>query len=474
MGLGAALMCFASLAPAAGFEAASKLADKGFLVGAEARLLDSDETIGSLSPSMQLTPASLSKVYLAAASLDRWGPQKRFETRLVSSALVNSQGTLQGDLILDGSGDPGLTSEDYWTLVQGLKEYGIKRIDGRLLISQWRFGPVKCLTQDRCAALTSTRHAYDAQLSSAAVDFATWCARVMPSADVGQEARVMGCFGDQPLTQVRNKVKTVAAGQRTTIAAQRTTSNGVDTLVLSGQVARDTFPRTVYRGSADPAAQSAATLEDLLDREGIKVSGGSATTQLQPPSSAHIYAFVEGKPLQELLLRMMNYSNNFMADTLALDLAATTPATLASASAALERFVADSVPDHGPVTLNSGSGLTPENKTSAHGLVSLLDAMYHRPALFPVLVAGMQVPTNGPMRFIRRGSETFQSHVMIKTGTLNQPVPVRAISGYFRTKTGRWGAFAVMVNSRSASNYLQWPTVLDAVSRDMTALIEAH
>ncbi len=54
-------------------------------------------------------------------------------------------------------------------------------------------------------------------------------------------------------------------------------------------------------------------------------------------------------------------------------------------------------------------------------------------------MAGMQTPSNGVAGHIRKGSDLFQDSVMVKTGTLNEPLPVRAVAGYFRGRSGRWG-----------------------------------
>lgn len=457
-------------ARADGFPATQALAEKGFVVGAQARLLDSGESLGSIAPDQQMTPASVSKLYTAAAVLTQWGPQKRFTTELRSSGAI-VDGVLKGDLMLDGGGDPGMTSEDYWLLVQGLASRGIHRIDGRVLASQWRFGPVTCVTTDRCDARTRTRHAFDAQLTSTAVNFATWCMRVMPGDAEGVPARVTSCTGATPLTRVDNRVTTVSQGN-TGISAERTTSGGKDTLVVSGQIRMDSAPASVYRSSADPVEQTLATLESIMQGAGIAVTGGFSPTVSRPASDTRVLSAVEGKPLQEQLLRMLNYSNNFMADTLALDLVSGTP-SMQSAGTTLDAFARD-IPGHGPVSLRSGSGLTPESHTSARGVTALLDHMYHQPALFPVFVAGMQTPVNGPMNFIRRGSERFQQNVMIKTGTLNEPVPVRAVAGYFRTQSGRWGAFTVMVNGRAPTPYINWTTTLEAVASDIDVMIANH
>src|SRR5690554_7185483 len=81
------LACLLPLAVhASGFSQLGRLADKGFLISAEARLIDEGRVLGAIDPDRQLSPASVTKSYLAAAALDRWGPQHRFATRLVSEA----------------------------------------------------------------------------------------------------------------------------------------------------------------------------------------------------------------------------------------------------------------------------------------------------------------------------------------------------------------------------------------------------
>nr|CDQ34757.1 D-alanyl-D-alanine carboxypeptidase DacB precursor [Virgibacillus halodenitrificans] len=466
------LMSLPLAAQAEGFDNLATLADKGFVIGAQAQLLGSGESLGAMHPTRRLSPASVTKLYTAAASLDRWGPQHRFTTQLMATGNVDAQGVLHGDLVLDGGGDPALTSENLWRLVQRLRERGVRAVDGQLVVSQWRFGPVTCVTTDRCEARTRSDNAYSASLSSAAVNYGSWCNRVKPGAAVGDAAAISDCATVAPLIRLDNQVKTVAHGRDSRLSAERISSERGDTLRVSGQIARDSYSREIYRGSSDPAEQTAKTLMALLGQAGVEVKG-YATSTTPPPTTAKRLAAVDGKPLQELLLRMLNYSNNFMADTLALDLVAKPRAELQDAGNALMRF-AQELPGHGVPTLASGSGLTPENRVSARDINALLSAMYQRSALFPTFVAGLQLPTNGPMHFIRRGSDTFQQSVMLKTGTLNEPVTVRAVAGYFRTQTGRWGSFAVLVNGTSQTPYLAWRQVLPLVAADLTEMIEAH
>ncbi|WP_458524524.1 D-alanyl-D-alanine carboxypeptidase/D-alanyl-D-alanine endopeptidase [Onishia taeanensis] len=462
-----------STAAAAGFERLAALEEQGFLIGAEARLLDSGEVLGEITPTRELSPASVSKLYLAAAALDRWGPQHRFTTRLLSPAGLSAEGVLQGDLIFEGGGDPALVSEDLWRLVQQLRQQGVTRVEGALEINQWRYGPVQCITTDRCEARRRGTNAYSALLSAAGVDYGSWCLVVRPGPALGKPARVASCSSGALLTRLDNRVETARPDGRTRLEAERLTDGQGDRMILEGTIAMGDGPRYVYRASSDPAEQTADTLASLLEQAGIAVTGGTRVVSTRPPATATELASVQGKPLQELLQRTLNYSNNFMADVLALDLVGTPRATLPEAGGAVEAF-AQAIPGHGPLTLESGSGLTTGNRTTARGVTLLLERMYQRPSLFPSFIAGLQSPTNGTMRFLRRGSDTFQEGVMLKTGTLNQPFSVRATGGYFRTQSGRWGVFSVLVNGTSSTPYLAWRQVLEPLADDLETMILRH
>lgn len=454
---------------AAGLPALEKLSAGKFEISAEIKMLDNHRVLGQDNARSLLTPASLSKLYVASAALDRYGPQHRFTTRLMSTGQIRGN-VLYGNLYVDGGGAPAMTTEEYWSLVQQLHAIGIDHIRGQVLLAQWPYGPSPCLVSDRCKAMTASSNSYDALLSPVAVNYGNWCTEIVPT-QPGRPAHVSSCFGPRSLLPVRGTVRTVSAGHTTGIGARRVTENGIDTLMLSGQISTADGPRQLFRSSSNPSSETAEILRNLLAQNNISVSGGVSVYPHTIPESASEVASVDSPPLQMALMDMLDYSNNFMADTLTMDMSSSTPATMESGTSYIEKFVSQNVPGHGPLTLMSGSGLTPENRTSAQGLVSLLNYMYHRSELFPTLYAAMQTPYNGVAGHIRHGSDLFQHNVMVKTGTLDQPVGVRSIAGYFRTASGRWGAFAVMLRGHDGPPYLNWPIVMQALSDDLTPII---
>lgn len=80
-----------------------------------------------------LPPASTAKVPTAQFAIAALGRNYRFPTRLLASGPIEG-GTLKGDLILRGSGDPTLNSDHLAALVSDLKDLGVVEVEGRFFI----------------------------------------------------------------------------------------------------------------------------------------------------------------------------------------------------------------------------------------------------------------------------------------------------------------------------------------------------
>jgi serine-type D-Ala-D-Ala carboxypeptidase/endopeptidase (penicillin-binding protein 4) len=78
--------------------------------------------------------ASLTKVATSLAALQTWGAGHQFET-LVSSTGAIEKGVLQGDLVIQGGGDPMLMWEDAIAIGNALNQIGITRVSGDLVIT---------------------------------------------------------------------------------------------------------------------------------------------------------------------------------------------------------------------------------------------------------------------------------------------------------------------------------------------------
>ncbi len=82
-----------------------------------------------------LPVASLTKVATSLAALRTWRPTHQFMTLVDATGPVNSQGVLQGDLVIQGEGDPLFVMEDALAVAQALSQIGLREVTGKLLIS---------------------------------------------------------------------------------------------------------------------------------------------------------------------------------------------------------------------------------------------------------------------------------------------------------------------------------------------------
>jgi serine-type D-Ala-D-Ala carboxypeptidase/endopeptidase (penicillin-binding protein 4) len=457
------------------------LEQRGALVSASAIDLDDNTIIEQLNPTSRLTPASLTKLATTAMTLQTWPADKMFETPLLANApIVRDQ--VAGDLILEGAGDPSLDDESLWQLAAQVRGEGIHQVSGDLFVDPSPFSVVTCETEDRCAALERSDSAYNAPLASIGVDFGNWCVIVRPT-EPGEPALVRGCGVTRLPIAVDGTIRTVGRGRRQTFwVERRTTPADGDSLQVGGDVPLGD-EQTVYRSMSNPALGVGLLLKETLREIGVTVAGPVVVRASRPTANSYPLATVEGLSLREQLGRMLRFSNNYIADVLTMDMAASVddhpPDALASAGRLLSEFVQRVQARDRPASLvappiYSGSGLTTDNRLSANDLVRLLAYEYHDARRFPAFYGGLVVPRDAPFVFLRQGDEAWLDRVALKTGTLDNPRSVCGIAGYLRKRNGGWIAFAAIINGGPGWKHVPLFQAIAAERDDVESLLRRY
>jgi len=102
------------------------------LTGAIVLDLETGETVFAHNPRLSLRPASNEKLGTTYAALSALGPSFRIETDVLGDGQLSGT-TWQGDLVLKGYGDPGLSSAQLGKLARQVADDGIKHVTGRIL-----------------------------------------------------------------------------------------------------------------------------------------------------------------------------------------------------------------------------------------------------------------------------------------------------------------------------------------------------
>jgi D-alanyl-D-alanine carboxypeptidase/D-alanyl-D-alanine-endopeptidase (penicillin-binding protein 4) len=417
--------------------------------------LDTGDTIFAVEPEAALAPASNVKLLTTAAALHVLGPEYRFRTWMLADGPI-SDGVLDGDLVMYGTGDPGISDRFYGSkeevfqrLVDQLEVAGIHTVTGDLVADASFFpGPLR---NDQWERRDLNEH-FTAAVSALSYNENVVSFRIRPG-EVGAPPRVETVPPHSALL-VENTAETVSQRARPRLAILR--DDPLEPVRIDGRMVSTS--RDVWRQMtvAVPADFVGASLRAVLDARGITVEGGTRTVSLPGESSLgrlsapglgapapRIVATHISRPLADYLDVINKESHNLFAELVfrSVGRAAEGVGTPEASALAVRRaMVSIGVDTVGLVQLD-GSGLAPGNRVSASSFVDVIARMSEGP-LWPDYWASL--PRAGTRRELGRMYSTAAAdNLRAKTGTIEG---VSALSGMVRSQDGERLAFSIIVN----------------------------
>lgn len=469
------------------FKKLAKFENQGTQVSALVVRLDTGAVLAQLNPTKRLSPASTSKLVLASAALEKFGDMETFSSQIYLRGKLKD-GVVEGDLVFYGVGDPSLTNEKLWFLTTDVARYGIRKVTGRIVVNNSYFGSIES-GKERGSAKKSSHNAYDAPLSSAAVNFSVLAIVVTPSEKVGASAQLS--IEPYPLgsAKIFGQVLTTRPGVPEHLSVSRISLNGEDAFTVSGNISSNSVAKRVYRSVSDANRYAGEVVNAFLKAAKVNTRDEVVVENEPLRASDQLIAQVEGYPVAWQLRGLLEMSNNFIADTFALQLLkaekgdpSETHLNLNQAGSLLQNYMRNLLPagqsalsaSSGPLVMASGSGLTPENRLSAQDLVVLLEKMYSNSRLFPSFLAALPIPgEEGSLkkRFDSPSEIHLKQSLRAKTGTLTQPVSVVSLAGYDRLHDGSWVAFAVIANGSSKNSEVSIVSLRDSIDFDLADIL---
>ena len=391
----------------------------------------SDKLLIAHRPDQLLIPASLTKLVTTAAVLDKWGSTHSFVTPVMHSGQRRGK-TIAGNLVMVGAGDPYLVSEKMWDFASQVKNLGINRVEGQVLIDNSLFSA----KVDQVTA-TST-NAYDAPVTAFGIDFNTVTISVLPGTQVGAQARVTLFPFRLDSVKIHNRVVTVRGGKGSRVEAVRTRGRSGIQIVVTGRVAIDRQqPLTLYRSINEPQRVASDYVRNFLRQHDVQVLGKklSATRRLTPLTT------IKGYPLNYIVKGLNTFSNNYIADVLLKKLVPN-----GDGSVYLQNYLRRQVGIRSKFILRDGSGLNPNNRLSARQVTTLLTHVAQRMKIFPDFIASL--PASGLEGTVSERLADYRGLIRLKTATLTSPFSVSGIAGYYLSARHGLVAFAIISNGR--------------------------
>lgn len=395
-------------------------------------------------------PASNTKLVTSSVALSRLGADFRFRTRISACGTIDTEdGTLNGDLLVVGGGDPAISGRYYdgdpagafrdWA--DTLKAHNISRITGDVvgdddLFDDTHVGPGW--------AWDDLGAAYSAEIGALLLNEGAVRLRVTPGDTPGQAAEVV----IEPATEyleLENKAYTTADSTGVGVrAVRRPFSTEAE---VRGRIWIGSNSVTRYVPPHDPTSYFITVLHETLEAEGIEVSGDPVDRdEWEGSCEAPIPVFEhQSPPLGEILVPFLKDSQNQIGEMLLRYVGA---AATDTGSVRTGRRIAEGaltgwgIPDDAYVYFD-GSGLSRRNYLAPEAVVRILRAMALHPE-FDVFYNAMPIAgVDGTLRGRMRGTAA-EGNVRAKTGFISN---ARALSGYVTTADEELMAFSILTNN---------------------------
>jgi PBP4 family serine-type D-alanyl-D-alanine carboxypeptidase len=409
-------------------------ATRGMVVGYEAVSLDRGEVMASLRAEKTFVPGSVLQLLTGAAVLDAMPEGMRIPTEVYVDGVLASGGTLKGDIILKGYGDPSLNRQRLGDLAEALRKKGIRRVRGDLVVDDAVFDDERLGTG---WMWDDEPFPFSAQIGALSVDGNTVTVRATPGA-LGKPPRIRVSPVPE-YVRVVNRAKTVAGGgQALTIDRKRATNE----LIISGTIGRNHPGVSVRRTVEDPARFAGAVFRELLKREGVKLDPKSRIVSGEVGPGARRIGRTLSPELDELLGRMFRERDPFYAEMLLKQLGVyvSGEGTFEAGIGAVEDFSRRIGMDPGFAQVD-GSGLSRMNAIAPTHLVQLLRGMEEHPekARFDELLSAAGIPHPAG----DQGTRSRKGGLRILRGEMDG---VAGMAGTVVTREGERMAVAVLVN----------------------------
>jgi len=399
---------------------------------------DTGRVLVSELPDTPRGPASTIKTVTTFAALDMLGPTFVWHTRAAIRGSIQ-KGVLDGDLILQGGGDPYITLERWWSFAQSLRAKGLRSIRGDIIIDDTAF---VLPPEDPAAFDGKPNRSYNVLPDALMVNFQSVEFTVAANPET-REVDITTTPAPINLT-IDNHVRFVPGrcGSATGRVDFKVVSDAWDRVEFSGALSPSCAERSFSRVLLKPATYAFGTFVQLW-----RELGGEFTGKLQveaSPPDAQPYLTFDSLTLAEIIRLTNKFSSNLMARHLLLTIGSErfgAPATPEKGAATLAEWGAQRGFDLQGVDIDNGSGLSRSTHISALQMARILSAAC-RSRFAPEFMSSLPLAgLDGTLRSRMKNSPA--GAVRLKTGHIDG---VSGVAGYVTPQDGKTYVLVSLVN----------------------------
>ena len=409
----------------------------------------------SVNPNLPMNPASTMKLVTTYAAMEIMGGQHQWTTTVYRDGPV-VDGTLQGNLIFKGTGDPKITAENFQVILQKLQQAGIHNITGDLILDRSQFN-VSASAQQSFDG--NSMRSYNVGADALMLGYKSVVIRL--SGDPVSQQVTVSLLPHPKQIELISEVqfdRTCGSWDRKIRTNLTPKPEGGYRLVVSGRFSSE---------CGDKELQPIALLNmqeffgGVFETEWAAL-GGQFHGQIRDgtvPANATPVIIHQSEPLANIVWHTNKTSNNMFAKQLFLSLGTKKPGAVGSPTrsvVAIREWLAAKGLAFPELVMENGSGLSRIERISPQSMALLLEKAAYSPVFDRYLNSLPVVGIDGTMaRRLRDSHVTGRAY--IKTGTLRD---VKAIAGYVQSHTRRDYVVVFLINHPNATSP-QGVTALD-------------
>ncbi|OGS20628.1 MAG: D-alanyl-D-alanine carboxypeptidase/D-alanyl-D-alanine-endopeptidase [Elusimicrobia bacterium RIFOXYA2_FULL_40_6] len=415
--------------------------------------LDQNQPVYSKNENTLLRPASIMKVITTYCALKKLGSNFTFKTPVyLDKNLDNKNNTYNGNIYVQGMGDPSIMLENIDAFCQKLKAAGINKINGKIIydVSNFdeeniRFFPLARNLYAPPAALCFNLNCIELKLIEKP------SVKIIPSPETSY-------------AKFDAKLKIENSNRSSIPEMTVTMKDDYDSFVIRGTVTNWTKAiKCLSVAVARPGLYFATVLKERLEKNYIDFNGAILKDKIDPTGLPMFYE-IESKPLIEILKTMNRQSNNVIAENLGKYMGMSefgAPGTREKGLRSITNVLVDSGIDKNAFYIADACGLSAESKITPDMMIKTLSTLYNNPEWQNLVIDSFDPKEYG-------GLQCF-----VKTGTLSS-TGVNSLAGYIKSgSTGKYYAFCIIVNKASGSK--AWSgTYTTPLILKMTELIKTN
>ncbi len=393
-----------------------------------------------------LNAASNVKIVTSAAALALLGPEYRWRTAVYGPARSGARwlepgGVLAGDLVLRGTGDPALVTQDLAALAADLASLGLRRVRGGLVVDATFFdgaglGPAYDQKSESAA--------FRSPSSAASLDGNAVTVTITPGPTAGAPARV-AVDPASPYFVVAGQVITARSGPAVPIVETGNAGDGRTRVALAGRIRAGSEPRTFSRRVVHPELFLGHTFKQILQKRGVAIDKPLRVAPL-PAEGWRALAAHHSPPLAIVAHDLNKRSSNFAAEQVIRTLGAEVigvPGTWNKGLEAVGRYLESVGIPRSRYRMDNGAGLYDSNRFSAEQIATVLRAVLRDFRISGEFLASLAVAGADGTLAQRMAGTVAERYVRAKTGSLAN---VSCLSGVAGAPGQRPLVFAILMN----------------------------